>query len=229
MVEAVLVDVDGTLIDNNQLHVLAWLRSFRRVGREIDANSIVHRIGMGSDKLPTDVLGEDEAEIAEKVGKYHGEEYQDKGLINLFEPLPRAKDLLVALREKGVRVALASSGEEAEVARYLEQLGGEEAADVIVTSGDVSGSKPDPDIFGTALEKLGHPASAVVIGDTVYDVQAASKLGLPCVSVLTGGIERELLVEAGAAAVYQDAAELIEHLDEVLSPPELSEVALGAS
>ncbi len=216
MAQAVLVDIDGTLIDSNSLHVLAWLRAFRRVGKEIDGSQILHLVGMGTDTLAPQVLGEGATEDIERVRQYHGEEYSEKGLIDHAEPLPGAADLLQALKERQLRVALASSGKEEEIARYLAYLGGEEAVSVIITSGDVSGSKPEPDVFKVALERLDNPESAVVIGDTIYDIEAARKLDLPCVCVLTGGIKRELLEEAGAAAVYKDAYEVMSNLDAVL-------------
>lgn len=217
MVKAVLLDIDGTLMDSNALHVLAWLRAFRRVGREVDANQILHLVGMGSDKLAPEVLGQDSDEDVEKVRQYHGEEYSEKGLIDHAEPLPGAVDLLQALKELGVQVALASSGKEEEVSKYLAYLGGEEAAEAIITMGDVSGTKPEPDLFETALEKLGSPERAVVIGDTVYDIEAARRLGLPCVCVITGGIERCVLEKAGAAAVYNDAYDILSNLGSVLN------------
>lgn len=214
--QAVLVDIDGTLIDSNSLHVLAWLRAFRRVGKEIDGSQILHLVGMGTDTLAPQVLGEGATEDIERVRQYHGEEYSEKGLIDHAEPLPGAADLLQALKERQLRVALASSGKEEEIARYLAYLGGEEAVSAIITSGDVSGSKPEPDVFKVALERLDNPESAVVIGDTIYDIEAARKLDLPCVCVLTGGIKRELLEEAGAASVYKDAYEVMSNLDAVL-------------
>lgn len=233
MVEAVLVDVDGTLIDNTPLHVLAWLRAFRRIGKELDANSVLHKIGMGSDQFAPSVLGEEAHDEIEQVREFHGEEYQGKGLIELTEALPGAEDLLWTLKERGVKVALASSGKPAEIEHYMDLLGGRESVEssveAIITMEDVDASKPDADIFQTALAKLGDPSTAVVIGDTIYDVQAAAKVGLACICLLSGGIEREVLVEAGAADVYDNAADLLANLDAVLNPPQLSEVALGAS
>ncbi len=216
MVEAVLVDIDGTLIDSNALHTLAWHRAFRRLGLEVETARIHHLIGMGTDKLAPEILGEDATEEIELADTYHGEEYSDKGLIDHAEPLPGATDLLQALKERKVKVSLATSGKEEEVSRYLQYLGGEEYLDAIVNMSEVSGTKPEPDIFRRALEKLGNPSSAVVIGDTTYDIEAAQKLGVPCVCVLTGGLEREQLLQAGAKAVYENAYELMSNLDSVL-------------
>ncbi|MDP9362847.1 MAG: HAD family hydrolase [Chloroflexota bacterium] len=215
-VEALLIDVDGTLIDSNPLHTLAWLRAFRRLGHEVEANRVLHLIGMGGDQLAPTILGEEAGDEAERAKELWIEEYSRRGLVDHVEPLPGAVDLLRALKERGIRVALASSGEKQDIDRYVELLGGREMFTELVTSSDVAQTKPAPDIFAVALDRLGRPAGAAVIGDTVFDVEAAGKLGLPCVGVLTGGIERQLLIEAGATAVYTDTADVLAHLDAVL-------------
>ncbi len=228
MVEAVLLDIDGTLIDNNLLHVQAWLRAFRRVGRMIDANVIVHKIGMGGDQLAPTILGQDEGEVAEQARQFHSEEYSQKGLIEHAEPFAGAVDLLRALRERGARVALASSAKQEEVDQYLTLLGGREMVDAVTMAADVSATKPAGDVFSNALEKLGHPASAVVVGDTVYDVASAGKVGLPCIGLHSGGIEKNLLLEAGAVHVYEGPDDLLGHLDEALNQPRRAEAPAGA-
>lgn len=214
---AVLLDIDGTLMDSNPLHVLAWQRVFRRLGRYEDGSRVLHLIGMGGDKLAPEVIGDTPPDELGRAKDLWLEEYRDKGLIEHAEPLPGAVMLLAELRRRSVRTALASSGERAEVDRYVDQLGGRGALDELVSSSDVDASKPAPDIFAVALEKLGEPGGAVVVGDTVWDVAAAGLIGLPCVCVLSGGIERSVLAEAGATAVYDDAADILEHLDEVLA------------
>ncbi len=218
MVNAALIDIDGTLMDSNLLHVLAWRRAFQRLGRQVEANQILHLIGMGGDQLVPTVLGEDAPEeLRERARSLYTEEYTEKGLSEHVEPFRGASDLLVRLRERGVKVVLASSGEQRDIDRYVEELGGREALDGLVSSADVVATKPEPDIFAKALEQVGDGATAVVIGDTVFDVEAAGKLGLPCVCVLTGGIERDVLEDAGAAAVYTDVADVLDHIDEVLA------------
>lgn len=229
MVEAVLLDIDGTLIDNNMLHVQAWLRAFRRVGKMIDADVILHKIGMGGDQLVPTILGQDQGEAVEQARQFHSEEYTEKGLIEHAEPFAGAVDLLRALRERGVRVALASSAKQEEVDQYLTLLGGREMVDAITMASDVSATKPAGDVFASAIEKLGHPASAVVVGDTVYDVASAGKLGLPCIGLHSGGIEKKLLFDAGAESIYEGPADLLGHLDEVLNQPHRAEVPAGAS
>jgi HAD superfamily hydrolase (TIGR01509 family) len=217
MVDAALLDIDGTLIDNTALHVLAWQRAFRRTGREIDANTLLHKIGMGGDQLAPSILGGNgQSGVAKQVQQYHSEEYTRKGLIDHAEVLPGARELISALKEQGVRVALASSAQKAEADRYIEMLGAAQRLDAVVTSEDVGASKPAPDVFAVALERLGEPARALAIGDTVYDVESAGKLGIPCVCVLSGGIERDLLLRAGAVAVYRDAAEVCRNLTTIL-------------
>ncbi len=211
-----LLDIDGTLIDNNLLHVLAWSRAFRRVGRQIDAEIILHKIGMGGDQLAPSLLGRGQGETVEQVRQAHSEEYISKRLIDHAEPFAGAVDLLQALRARGVKVALASSAKEEEVNHYLRLLGGREAVEAIVMAADVSATKPAGDILVSALEKLGRPAHAVVIGDTVFDVLSANKLRLPCIGVRSGGIAEKLLLEAGAVAVYEGPGDLLSHLDEVL-------------
>jgi HAD superfamily hydrolase (TIGR01549 family) len=219
MFDALLSDIDGTLIDNTALHVLAWQRAFRRIGNYVDANAILHKIGMGGDQLAPSILGPDAGDAIKQVQQYHGEEYSAKGLIDHAEPLPGASDLLRALRERGVRIALASSANQEEANRYLEMLGGPNLVDEIVTAKDVTATKPAPDIFAVAMDKLGKPSHALAIGDTVYDIESAGTLGIPCIAVISGGIERETLLDAGAAAVYLDTADLLRHLDDVLSLP----------
>ena len=218
MVEAVIFDADGTLIDSNLLHVLAWQRAFRRLGREVEAIAIVDLIGMGGDQLAPRILGEDATEDdAQRARDFYSEEYSKKGLVEHVEPFPGAAELVRAVRARGPKTALASSGEQQDVDRYVDLLGGGDAFDAIVASADVGTTKPAPDIFAVALERLDRPRSALVVGDTVYDIEAARKLGLPCLAVRSGGIATQLLAEAGAATVFAGAADLLERLDEALA------------
>ena len=217
MIDAALIDIDGTLMDSNLLHVLAWHRAFRRLGHQIETNDILHLIGMGGDQLVPTVLGEDAPEdLQEQARSLYTEEYSEKGLSEHVELFPGAAELLARLRECGVKVVLASSGQQHDIDRYVEQLGGRKALDGLIGSADVEATKPAPDIFAAALEQAGEGASAVVIGDTVFDVEAARKIGLPCVCVLSGGIERGVLEEAGAAAIYRDASDLLDHIEDFL-------------
>jgi HAD superfamily hydrolase (TIGR01509 family) len=217
MRQAVLLDVDGTLVDDNLLHVLAWTRAFRRLGRAVDASAVLHALGMGGDRLVPAILGEVDDATAERARSLHAEEYVHKGLIEHAEALPGAVELLQVLRARGVATALASSARAEELARYLPLLGGAAGVDAIVTAQDVPTTKPAPHLFAVALSRLGDPARAIVVGDTVYDVEAAGKLGLPCVCLLTGGIARGTLLAAGAAAIYDDPHALAQDLDRALA------------
>jgi len=170
---------------------------------------------MGGDRLVPAILGDASGEV-EEAQRLHAEEYRSAGLIRHAVALPGAADLLAALRRRGVSTALASSASAAELEPYLKLLGGADSVDVIVTREDVPETKPAPHLFAVALERLGRPR-AMVVGDTVYDVAAARELGLPCVGVLTGGIERRVLLEAGAAAVYEGVAALGGDLDHALA------------
>jgi HAD superfamily hydrolase (TIGR01509 family) len=211
-IDAVILDIDGTLIDSNPLHVLAWLRAFRRLGHEVEAERILDLMGMGGDKLAPAILGKDARADCDQARAYWAEEYSGKGLIAHAEPLPGAIALLRSLKDRGVRVALASSGERSDIERYLSRLGGNDAFDELVTSADVRATKPSPDIFAVAVERLGSPQHAWVVGDTPYDVEAARALGLPCLAVLTGGFSRARLEAAGAAAVCVGAREVEQRL-----------------
>lgn len=217
MVDTVLLDVDGTLIDNNLLHVLAWRRAFERLGKEVPASAILYKIGMGGDHLAPAILGDDDEKALKRAEELHGEEYSKSGLIEHSRLLPGATELLRGLRARGVQLALASSAKPEEIERYLKLLGGRGVVDHVVTKEDVAASKPSPDIFAQALKKFDGPRQAIVIGDTVYDISAAKKVGLPCVAVLSGGIERDLLLQAGAVAVYDNAAAILADLDAVLA------------
>ncbi|WP_170319545.1 HAD family hydrolase [Polyangium spumosum] len=215
---AALIDVDGTLLDTNLLHVLAWRRAFERLGSQIEVNRIVHAIGMGGDRLVPAILGEVDEALAEQARAYHAEEYVETNLLEHARALPGAARLLGALRDRGARIALASSARREELDRLLAKLGpAKQEVDAIITQEDVSTTKPAPDIFAVALEALGRPSAAFVVGDTVYDIVAATQLGLPCLCVLTGGIERGLLEQAGAAAIYPTAEELADDLDHAIT------------
>jgi len=170
---------------------------------------------MGGDQLAPTILGGDE-DAAKKARDFHGEAYAKQKLIEHTRLLAFATELLAALRKRGVRIALASSAKKEDVERYLKLLGGDEVADAIITGAEVEATKPAPDIFARALEALGHPKRALVIGDTIYDIHAARKVGLGRVAVRSGGIERRLLEEAGARAIYADAAAIVADLDRVL-------------
>jgi HAD superfamily hydrolase (TIGR01509 family) len=206
---AILVDVDGTLVDTNYFHAVAWWRAFRDIGEDVPMSRIHPLIGMGSDQLVHRLIGRE----SEEASDAHSRRYEPfKQEITAF---PRAADLLAELARRGARVVLATSSDEEDLARLREAVGADDAVEGAVSKGDVAHSKPSPDIFEAALQKfdLGR-GRTMVVGDTPWDVEAAAKLGLSTVCVLTGGATREQLEEAGAVAVYEDVGELLDRLDE---------------
>jgi HAD superfamily hydrolase (TIGR01549 family) len=209
---AAILDVDGTLVDTNYHHALAWYRALRSTGRVVPLWRLHRHMGMGGDQLVASVTDDEfEREHGDEARDREKAEYQK--LIDDTEPLPGALDLLAALHERGCRVILASSAKQEEIEHYLEQL---DATDMPhTTSADVEATKPEPDLVLAALEKAGgHPA--VMIGDSVYDCEAAGKAGVRCFALLTGGFSEEELRESGAEDVFESLADLIAALDSVL-------------
>lgn len=209
MIRAVIFDIDGTLMDTNYLHVEAFARAFREVGREIPRTAIHKQIGKGADLLLPVLLGEDDEGATERANERYTKLFA--GLEEQGYPLPGAKELLGALSQRQIAVWLATSAKPEQLEFLLGALEAEGKIAGVVSSGDVEASKPEPDIFAAALERAGcAPDETVVVGDTVWDVIAANKAGLRTVGVLTGGaFSRAELEEAGAVAVYQDCAEML--------------------
>ncbi|MGB3683947.1 MAG: HAD family hydrolase [Rubrobacteraceae bacterium] len=209
MTKAVILDVDGTLMDTNYLHVEAWAWALEEVGYRAPRVEIHPKIGKGSELLISELVGDDE-EAAEKVSGLHSEHYEE--LQKRAYPLPGAKELIDSLSKLDYGVWLATSAKPDELERALDMLEAEDKISGIVNSSDVEDSKPAPDIFELALEKSGVEAQeAVAVGDAIWDVESAKAAGIRCVGVLTGGaFSKEDLKEAGAIEVYKDCAELLE-------------------
>jgi HAD superfamily hydrolase (TIGR01549 family) len=207
---AVLFDVDGTLLDTNYFHTVSWWQALREAGEDIAMARIHPLIGMGSDQLLTDLLGEEREGYSDLHAKYY------KAFRNDLHAFPEAPDLLAEVAGRGVQVVLATSSKEEDLDKLLEALGAEEDVIAEIVHGDmVSSSKPAPDIFAVALEHLGlEPEQTMVVGDTRWDIEAAAKIGLDVVTVLTGGWTRQDLTDAGAVAIYEDVAELLANLDD---------------
>jgi HAD superfamily hydrolase (TIGR01549 family) len=211
-----VVDVDGTLVDTNYHHALAWYRAFRALGETFPVWRIHRLIGMGGDRLPA-ALGGDEVE--ERIGDEARDRWVDEfdALIDEVAPLPGARDLLAAFRERGHRLVLASSGKEKHVDHFLDLLGARDLAEAWTTSDDVESSKPAPDLLQVALEKIGEPADApsVVVGDSVFDVEAAANAGMPALVVRSGGFGDDELRAAGAVAIVDTPADLRDALGDL--------------
>ncbi|MFE6227932.1 MULTISPECIES: HAD family hydrolase [unclassified Streptomyces] len=208
-----LFDVDGTLVDTNYLHALTWWMALRQHGHTVPMSRIHRAVGMGSDRLLDAVLGADRAkDDDEAVSDAHGTLYAT--WYDSLTPFDGAAELLRAVAARGWRVVLASSASEDEVAAVRARLDADDVIDAATSSGDVTATKPAPDLVRAALDKVGaEPEDAVLVGDTVWDVEAAGRAGVPCVAVLTGGTTRRELEDAGAVAVHDDALTLLRHLD----------------
>jgi HAD superfamily hydrolase (TIGR01509 family) len=210
-----VLDVDGTLVDSNYQHAMAWYRALRSLGETFPIWRIHRLIGMGGDNLLTELAGEEvEARIGDKA-----RELQGKGvdaLLDEIAPLPGARDLLVAVKERGHRLVLASSGQQRHVDFALDLLDARDLADAWTSSADADATKPAPDLLQAALAKLGEPADApsVMVGDSPFDVVAAKKLGIPTLVVRSGGFGDDELREAGAVAIYDTPGDLMAALDE---------------
>ncbi|QIG40996.1 HAD family hydrolase [Microbacterium sp. 4R-513] len=212
MADTAIFDVDGTLVDTNYQHALAWYRAFRRFEITPPIWRIHRAIGMGGDQLVPEIAGD-------AVEDAHGDELRDAWteefdlMIDEVQPLEGAKDLLVEVKRRGFRLVLASSGKKEHVERFLDLIDGRGLADAWTTSDDVEASKPQPDLVETALARVSG-ASAVMIGDSVWDVIAAEKVDVPTVGIRTGGFSDAELKDAGAVAVFESLPELRAHLDE---------------
>ncbi|MFB8757599.1 HAD family hydrolase [Streptomyces sp. NPDC059852] len=210
-----VLDVDGTLIDSNYHHALAWYRALRSVGEIWPVWKLHRLIGMGGDQLVTALGGEDlERRVGDRAREQQGREVD--ALLDEMAPLPGARDLLLAIKERGHRLVLASSGKERHVDAFLDKLDARDIADDWTSSADAEASKPAPDLLHVALEKLGAPsdASSVMIGDSVWDVEAAKRAGMPAIVVRSGGFGDDELRNAGAIALYDTPGDLAKALDD---------------
>jgi HAD superfamily hydrolase (TIGR01509 family) len=209
-----ILDIDGTLVDTNYHHTIAWYRAFRQHGIILPLWRIHRHIGMGGDQLVSALTDEqteekmgDDLRAAEKVLYFE--------LITEVETMEGSRELIEELKRRGHTVVLASSAKEDEVEKYLDLLDARELADGWTTSADVENTKPQPDLVNAALERAGgRPDDAVMVGDTPWDVHAAEDAGVKTLTVRTGGFGDDELREAGAIAVFESVAELRAKLDE---------------
>jgi HAD superfamily hydrolase (TIGR01509 family) len=202
-----ILDIDGTLVDTNYQHTIAWHRALKRNGARVAAWRIHRHIGMGGDKVVAALCGDEfESEHGDDVREAEGELYME--LIGEVEPFEGARGLLEDLKAAGHRVILASSAKPGEVEHYLELLDARDLADDWTDSGDVDETKPAPDLVRSALDKAGGGDDAVMVGDTPWDVKAAAEAGVPTVAVLTGGFSEAELRDAGAVAVFENMEDL---------------------
>jgi HAD superfamily hydrolase (TIGR01549 family) len=211
MATAAILDVDGTLVDSNYHHAIAWYRAFREHDVTPPIWRIHRHIGMGGDQLVAAVAGEDvEERLGDAIREAEGRRYGE--LIDEVRPFDGARDLLVELRERGHPVVLASSAKQEEAEHYLDQLDARDVIEAYTTSADVERTKPEPDLVAAAMLKTGE-LSGVMVGDSTWDVEAASRVDVKTIGVLTGGFSDAELREAGAADVFDSLIALRERLD----------------
>lgn len=209
---AVLFDVDGTLVDTNYLHVHAWARAFREENIDVESWRIHRSIGMDGSTLVANLSGDASDDVQQRLKDRHSSLYKDSA--DLIVRLPGACELLHHLAEQGVRVVLASSAPEDELAITRKILDSDDVIVAATSSKDVDTAKPDPDIVEVALKRAGVSAEqAVFVGDAVWDGEAATRVGVPFVGVRCGGVADSELEKAGAQAVFDDPLELLRRLD----------------
>jgi HAD superfamily hydrolase (TIGR01549 family) len=202
-----ILDVDGTLVDTNYHHAIAWFRAFRRNYLTLPIWRIHRHIGMGGDQLVAALAGDElEERRGDAIREAESECYRE--LIDEVRPMQGSRELIEDLREAGNVVVLASSAKDWEVEHYLELLDAGDIVDGWTTSADVENTKPEPDLIKAALEKVDADGDATLIGDTTWDVEAAKRAGVETSAVLTGGFSEQELRDAGARAVFTSVEEL---------------------
>jgi HAD superfamily hydrolase (TIGR01549 family) len=209
---AAILDIDGTLVDSNYQHAIAWYRALRQHGHVLPIWRIHRHIGMGSDHIIASLCG-DEVEAEQGDDIRDAEKALYMALIEEVEPLAGARELIADLKRSGRRIVLASSAKPDEVEHYLDLLDARGLADAWTTSGDVERTKPEPDLVHAALERAGDD-SAVMVGDSTWDCEAAARAGVQTVAVLTGGFSDQELRDAGAVAVFHSIDELRRRLSD---------------
>jgi HAD superfamily hydrolase (TIGR01549 family) len=215
MPSAFIFDIDGTLVDSNELHVESWDRAFRRFGKQFPREALRAQIGKGSDQYLPEFLTPDEIEhFGKELDDYRSDLFR-KEYLPKVRPFPKVRELFQRIHDDDKRIMLASSGKKEDTKYYIDLLKIEKLIEGYTSGDDADHSKPAPDIFTASLEKLGgiSPADAVAIGDTRFDIEAAGKAGLGTIAFLCGGTVESVLKEAGATAIYRNPADLLAEYD----------------
>jgi HAD superfamily hydrolase (TIGR01509 family) len=215
-IEAVIFDVDGTLVDTVDMHAEAWQRAFKEFGKELDFQTVRGQIGKGGDQLMPEFLSEKELEqFGEKLEKWRTEIF-DVDYLPKSEAFPKVRELIERIKKDGKKVVLASSATEKQLEFFKKIMNIADLLEAATSSDDAEASKPEPDIFEAALRKIGNPDPdrCIVVGDTPYDAIAAGKINLRTVGVLSGGFPERSLTDAGCIEIYRDPADLLARYDE---------------
>ena len=218
LIKAVIFDVDGTLFDSNDLHVMAWQEAFKVHGKEVAYEELREQMGKGGDQLMPVFCSREELErFGEELEQSRTELFTSDYLPRV-RPFPKVRELFERVKEDGMAIALASSAREEELERHKKSLRIEDLLETSTSADDAERSKPHPDIFQAALDRLGGvaPEETVVVGDTPYDALAAAKAGMRTIGLLSGGFDEGALRSAGAVEIYEDVADLLDHYDESL-------------
>lgn len=215
---AFIFDIDGTLVDSNDLHVDSWDRAFRRFGKQFTREQLRAQIGKGSDQyLPAFLTPEEIKAFGKELDEYRSELFR-KEYLPKVRPFPKVRELFQRIHDDNKRIMLASSGKKRDTDYYVTLLKIGDLINGCVSSNDADRSKPAPDVFTASLEKLGNlsPTDAVTVGDTKFDVEAARRAGLRTIAFLCGGTAESVLRRAGAIAIYRDPADFLAHYDELV-------------
>jgi HAD superfamily hydrolase (TIGR01549 family) len=207
--------MDGTLVDSVDLHARAWQEALAQFGYELPYEKVRHEIGKGSDKLIPDLLGEQEANrVFDDLDQFRSKLWKSKYFARV-KPFPKVRELFQRLLREGKQVVLASSAKGDELQKYKQIAGIDDLVKEETSSDDVDKSKPSPDVVEAALAKLDDrdPARVVMMGDTPWDIMAASKAQVRSIGVLCGGFSEDELRKAGSVAVYRDPADLLDNYE----------------
>ena len=216
---AFIFDIDGTLVDSNELHVDSWDGAFCAFGKQFPREKLRAQIGKGSDHYLPNFLTPDEIDgFGKELDDYRSDLFK-KEYLPKVRPFPNVRDLFQRIRDDDKRIVLASSGKKADTKYYIDLLKIDNFIGGYTSGDDADHSKPAPDIFAASLEKLGgiSHADAVAVGDTRFDIEAAGKAGLGTIAFLCGGTSELVLREAGAIAIYRDPADFLGHYDELVT------------
>lgn len=211
MLKAIIFDVDGTLVDSVDLHAKAWKEAFSHYGYDIPYDELRSQIGKGSEHIIPEFISEQEnEEFGDRITNYRKEYFQNE-LLSQVRPFPKVKELFERIRQDGKKIVLASSARKDTLETYQKLLDIEDIIDSATSTDDAEKSKPDPDIFQAALDKLDgiNGNEVIVVGDSPFDAEAASKINLRTLGVLCGGFPESVLRSAGCFAIYSDPADLL--------------------